>query len=131
MKEAHMLKRTVVLIALLVTVAGLFTASSTQAGSMWRVNHLTFNTVVRLPGNTLLTPGKYTFEAGPQGTNALDIVRVTTRDGKRVLYTGFTTLVTRPARGPMVSFGEAPADAPQPIDVWYEDGARLGHRFRY
>ena len=126
-----MLKRTVVLIALLVTVAGLFTASSTLASPpLTRINHLTFNTAVRLPGNTVLTPGKYTFEAGPQG-NSLDIVRVTTRDGRRVLYTGFTTLVTRPARGPMVSFGEAPADAPQPIDVWYEDGARLGHRFRY
>jgi hypothetical protein len=124
-----MLKRTVVLIALLVTVAGLFTASSTQASSMSRVNHLTFNTAVRLPG-TLLTPGTYTFEAGPQG-NSLDIVRVTTRDGQRVLYMGFTTLVTRPARGPFVSFGEAPANAPQPIDVWYEDGARTGHRFRY
>jgi hypothetical protein len=124
-----MLKRTVVLIALLVTVAGLFMASSTQASSMSRVNHLTFSAAVRLPG-TLLTPGTYTFEAGPQGHN-LDIVRVTTRDGSRVLYTGFTTLVTRPARGPMVSFGEAPAGAPPPIDVWYEDGAKTGHRFRY
>ena len=124
-----MLKRTVVLIALLVTAATLFTVSSTVAGPMSRVNHLTFNTAVRLPG-TLLTPGTYTFEAGPQG-NSLDIVRVTTRDGQRVLYTGFTTLVTRPARGPMVSFGEARADAPQPIDVWYEDGAKMGHRFRY
>ena len=124
-----MLKRTVVLIALLVTVAGLLTASSTLAGPMSRVNHLTFSTAVRLPG-TLLTPGSYTFEAGPQG-HSLDIVRVTSRDGHRVLYTGFTTTVTRPARGPMVSFGEAPAGAPQPIDVWYEDGARIGHRFRY
>jgi hypothetical protein len=125
-----MLKRTVVLIALLVTVAGLLTASSTLASPpVSRVNHLTFNAAVRLPG-TLLTPGTYTFEAGPQG-NTLDIVRVTTRDGRRILYTGFTTLVTRSARGPMVSFHEAPAGAPQPIDVWYEDGARMGHRFRY
>jgi len=124
-----MLKRTIVLIALLVTVAGLFPVSSTVAAPMSRVNHLTFSAAVRLPG-TLLTPGTYTFEAGPQG-NSLDIVRVTTRDGRRILYTGFTTLVTRPARGPMVSFGEAPANAPQPIDVWYEDGAKMGHRFRY
>jgi len=124
-----MLKRTIVLIALLVTVAGLFPVSSTVAAPMSRVNHLTFSAAVRLPG-ILLTPGTYTFEAGPQG-NSLDIVRVTTRDGRRILYTGFTTLVTRPARGPMVSFGEAPANAPQPIDVWYEDGAKMGHRFRY
>jgi hypothetical protein len=125
-----MLKRTIVLIAVLVAVGGLLFASSTLANPpVSRVNHLTFSAAVRLPG-TLLTPGTYTFEAGPQGHN-LDIVRVTTRDGRRVLYTGFTTLVTRPARGPMVSFGEAPTGAPQPIDVWYEDGARMGHRFRY
>ena len=126
-----MLKRTVVLIAVVTAMAALLPASSTLASPpLTRINHLTFNTAVRLPGNTVLTPGKYTFEAGPQGIT-LDVVRVTTRDGRRVLYTGFTTLVSRPARGPMVSFREAPADAPQPIDVWYEDGARLGHRFRY
>ena len=126
-----MLKRAVVLIAAAMALAMLFTASSTLASQLpSRVNHLTFSAAVRLPGNTLLTPGSYTFEAGPQG-NSLDIVRVTSRDGRRVLYTGFTTTVTRPARGPMVSFGEAPAGAPQPISVWYEDGATIGHQFRY
>jgi hypothetical protein len=129
MKEADMLKRRIVIALFALTAIAVLTPSSTQAWSS-KVNHLTFNTAVRLPGNTLLTPGSYTFEAGPQG-NSMDIVRVTTRDGRRVLYTGFTTLTTRPARGPMVSFAEAPAGAPQPISVWYEDGAKIGHQFRY
>jgi hypothetical protein len=126
-----MFKRTIALTALGVAILVLLAAVSTQASPpLSRINHLTFNTAVRLPGNTLLTPGSYTFEAGPQG-NSPDIVRVKTRDGRRVMYTGFTTTVTRPARGPMVSFGEAAAGAPQPISVWYEDGATIGHQFRY
>jgi hypothetical protein len=125
-----MFKRTVVLIAMSVAVAALLTASSTLASPpLSRINHLTFSGAVMLPG-AVLTPGTYTFQAGPQGTS-LDIVRVTTRDGRRILYTGFTTPVTRPARGPMVSFGEAPAGSAPPIAVWYEDGATLGHQFRY
>ena len=129
-----MFKRTVVLVAAAAAVAALITASSIHASSvspmaLSKINHLTFNSAVRLPG-TLLTPGTYTFEAGPSGMNR-DIVRVTTRDGRRVLYTGFTISVSRPARGPVVSLGEAAAGAPQPITVWYEDGATSGHQFRY
>lgn len=125
-----MIKRTIVLTALGVGIVVLLAAVSTQASPpLSRVNHLTFSGAVRVPG-AVLTPGTYAFEAGPQG-NDRDIVRVTSRDGRRVLYTGFTSTVTRPARGPMVSFGEAPAGAPQPISVWYEDGATIGHQFRY
>jgi hypothetical protein len=116
-----------------VAVAGIAVvgaASLYARAPLTRVNHLTFSKAVRLPG-ALLTPGTtYTFEAGPLGTN-MDIVRVTTRDGQRVLYQGFTIPVSRPARGPMVSLGEAPVGAPQPISVWYEDGSTTGHRFRY
>ena len=129
-----MIKRTVVLMAAAAAVAALLiTASSSQVSAspmaLSKINYLTFSGSVRLPG-TLLTPGTYTFEAGPAGTDR-DIVRVTTRDGRRVLFMGFTVPVSRPARGPMVSLGEAPAGAPQPIAVWYEDGATSGHQFRY
>ena len=129
-----MFKRTVVLMAAAVAVAALLiTASSIHASvspmALSKINYLTFDGSVRLPG-TVLTPGTYTFEAGPVGTNR-DIVRVTTRDGRRVLFMGFTTPVSRPARGPIVSLGEGPAGAPQPIAIWYEDGATSGHQFRY
>ena len=127
-----MLKRTVVLMAGAAAVAALLiTASSTDASSMSlsRINHLTFSGSVRLPG-AVLTPGTYTFEAGPSGTDR-NIVRVITRDGRKVLFQGFTIPVSRPSRGPIVSMGEASAGAPQPIAVWYEDSATSGHQFRY
>ena len=65
-----MLKRTVVLIAVVLAMAALLPASSTLASPpLTRINNVTFSSPVRLPGNTLLTPGKYTFEAGPQGVS--------------------------------------------------------------
>ena len=125
-----MLKRTVVLIAVVAAVAALLTASSTLASPpLSRINHLTFNAPVRLP-NAVLTPGTYTFEAGPGGAS-LDIVRVTSRRGGKVHFLGFTVPVTRPSNGSTVSFGEAPVGSPQPIAVWYEDGSARGHMFRY
>ena len=128
-----MFKRTIVLVVAGAAVAALFvTASSTDASSpmaLSNVNYLTFSKAVRLPG-TVLTPGAYTFEAGPNGTNR-NIVRVMTRNGQRVLFTGFTTPVSRRSRGAAVALGEAPAGAPQPIAIWYEDGATIGHQFRY
>lgn len=123
-----MLRRKLVLAAVAAAVGALFTASSTQAWSA-RVNHLTFNTAVRLPG-AVLTPGTYTFEAGPQG-NDLDIVRVTNRRGNKVLFQGFTIELSRTTGGPVVLLGEAPQGSPQPITVWYENGATRGHQFRY
>ena len=125
-----MFKLTVVPIAGVVALAAMLTASSSVASPpLSRINHLTFNTAVRLPG-AVLTPGTYTFEAGPGG-NDLNIVRVTTRKGGRVMFMGFTIPVSRPRSGSVVSFGEAPAGAPQPVAVWYEDGAGKGHQFRY
>ena len=125
-----MCKRTVVMAVLVAAVAVLITAASTLASPpLSRLNHLTFNTAVRLPG-AVLTPGTYTFEAGPSGSD-LNIVRVTTRKGGRVMFMGFTIPVSRPGRGSAVAFGEAPAGAPQPVAVWYEDGAVKGHQFRY
>lgn len=88
-----MFKRTVVLTVLAVAVVSLLTAASSQARMSSRINHLTFSGAVRLPG-AVLTPGTYTFEAGPSGTNS-NIVRVTTRDGKKVLFLAFTIPVSR------------------------------------
>jgi hypothetical protein len=127
-------RRTIVLGAAAVAVVALaIGVSSTQAApltmTLSKINYLTFSSAVRLPG-TVLTPGTYTFEAGPNGTNA-NIVRVTTRNGQRQLFMGFTSPVSRRSRGPAVALGEAPAGAPQPIAIWYEDGATIGHQFRY
>jgi hypothetical protein len=81
----------------------------------------------------VLNAGTYTFESGPVGTHP-GIVRVTTRNGQRVLYMGFTLAVSRPAgraASPIVSLGEAPAGSPAPIVAWYPIGSATGHEFLY
>jgi len=110
-------------------VVGLLGAASLQAWPI-RTNHLTFNGAVSLPGVTLAA-GTYTFQAGPLDSNP-DIVRVLTRDGRKVLYQGFTTSVSRSSgNGPSIVFDEAPADQPMPTRVWYPAGSARGHQFRY
>ena len=124
-----MLKRFVVftLLAACILVVG----SSLEArSSAWRTNYVTFNVPVRLP-DALLVPGTYTFEAGPDMVTDLNIVRVLDRRGRKVLYQGITTPVTRGQRGSSITFREAPADAPQPISAWYLDGGRSGREFQY
>lgn len=125
-----MLKRSFVF-TLLVACA-LVAGTSTEARSdAWRTNYVTFSAAVRLP-NTVLTPGTYTFEAGPSRVSDLSIVRVTAgRHGRKVLFQGFTTPVTRSERGPTIALGEAPAGAPQPVSVWYIDGGTSGRAFNY
>jgi hypothetical protein len=101
------------------------------SSSLNHINHLTFSGVVSLPGVTL-APGTYTFEAGPQDTDR-SVVRVLTRNGRTILFQGFTTPVSRPlaSAAPVVVFGEAPAGQPAPIRVWYPMQRRIGHQFRY
>src|SRR5215470_11443139 len=62
------------------------------------------------------------------------VVRVSSRDGSKVYYTGFTQLMPRPPRGrsePLVSFGEAAPGMPVPIAVWYPRDDPSGRRFVY
>jgi uncharacterized protein with FMN-binding domain len=128
----QMFTRTFVLSAVAVAVAAVLTASSPQAwSSPNRTNHLTFTRAVALPG-VVLVPGSYTFQAGPEDSN-LNVVRVMTRDGRRVLFMGLTIPVTRPAdtSGTQVSFEEAPAGQPPPIKEWYPAHSSMGYRFRY
>jgi hypothetical protein len=103
--------------------------STTTAWSNPRVNHLTFNGAVALPGVTL-PAGTYVFEVvGASG----DVVRVSSKQGRHY-FMGFTQRIERPAaRGPLpiATLGEAPAGMPQPIEVWYPIGSLRGHRFLY
>jgi hypothetical protein len=125
-----MTNRRLVWITCAIAAAALVTTAVQAASSMTRTNYLTFSGPVALPGVTLAA-GTYTFEAGPVDTDP-NIVRVLTRDGRRVLYTGLTTPVSRPSgRVPPVVFGEALAGRPMPISVWYPTQASIGHQFRY
>ena len=61
------------------------------------------------------------------------IVRVSSRDRKKVYLTAFTRDVDRP-RGDdklIVELGEAAPGTPPPVAAWFPLGERLGHQFIY
>ena len=128
-----MFNRRIVLTAFVVTLAAVFTAPSMKAGAnLANVNHLTFRAPVALPG-VVLPPGRYTFEAGPLGTNP-NIIRVLSADNQKQHFIGLTQLTRRPAGMPpnqIVSMGEAAAGVPAPITAWYPIGSGMGHEFLY
>jgi hypothetical protein len=121
--------RCVVCLALL-TVG--FTSPTGVAADAHRTTYLTFSQPVRLPGVSL-GAGTYSFEL-PDPTGAWDVVRVASRDGSRVFFTGFTQAIQRPAslaRDVRITMGEATAGRPAPITAWYPHGESMGHRFVY
>lgn len=128
-----MTTRRIVLTGLVVVLAVVFSAPSMHAGvALTRVNQLTFNAPVALPGVVLL-PGRYAFETGPIGTHP-DIVRVTSADYQKLYFVGFTQRIPRPAAmgpGEVLALGEAPAGAPAPIRAWFPIGSNTGHEFLY
>jgi hypothetical protein len=125
-----MTNRRLVWITCAIAVTALVATAVQAASSMTHTNYLTFSGPVALPGVTLAA-GTYTFETSPADTDP-NIVRVLTRNGRQVLYTGFTTPVARPSgRVPVVVFGEALAGRPMPIRVWYPTQSSIGHQFRH
>ena len=127
-----MLRHTFVLTACAVAMATLLTTSSTQAQASIRMNYVTFNSTVVLPG-VVLAPGRYAFESGPNGLDRA-IVRVMSADRQRVHYLGLTNAVTRPAAMPLnqtVLLGEASRGEPTPIKAWYLINSPRGHEFRW
>ena len=124
--------RHVALLAYVVAVAAILTASSSQAANMapmTMANNLTFSRAVMLPGVTL-PAGTYVFERDSNPNSG--IVRVLTPNYQKLMYLGFTAKVTRP-RGfqPAVSLGEAAAGEPLPIIAWYPIGSSQGYQFLY
>jgi hypothetical protein len=97
-----------------------------------RINYVTFSGAVSLPG-VVLPSGTYTFELAPP-SGGLDVVRVSSRDNRRVFYFGFTQAVLRPAglgQNDIVTFGEAASGQAAPIEAWFPLGSETGHRFIY
>jgi len=111
--------------ALALTLAG----SAIALGS--HENRLTFNRPVALPG-VVLPAGSYNFDVA--SPTALDVVVVRNKARTKVFYMGFTGTVQRPAsmsETAAIALGEASANEPPPIAVWYEIGGSIGHSFRY
>jgi hypothetical protein len=97
-----------------------------------RVNTLTFNSPVALPGVTLAA-GSYVFESGPRDVDRR-IVRVVSRNYQQVYFMGLTNSVGRPAwlpRDQVLVMGEAAPGRATPIRAWYPVGSRTGFEFSY
>jgi hypothetical protein len=126
---------------LLATVAGVALAGITAPGTIRahepandldRLTYVRFNRPVALPG-VALGAGTYIFEL-PDPIGAFDVVRVSSQDRRVVYLTAFTRIVERPAgmnASQPVSFGEAPARAPQPITTWWLPNESTGRQFIY
>jgi hypothetical protein len=62
------------------------------------------------------------------------IVRVLSKDRRRVYTTQVTNLVQRPDNvtdGHAVTLAEAPAGMARPVRAWYPSGDLVGHEFIY
>jgi hypothetical protein len=111
---------------------GLAVVSTTARGNSEHTNYLTFSRAVSLPG-VELAAGTYIFES-PSNAMSNSIVRVSSRDRKKVFITAYTLEVPRP-RGDngkvLVQLGEAAAGAAPPIAAWFPIGESVGHQFIY
>ena len=116
-----------------VAILAVMATASTQASvTAERTTLVKFNRSVTLPGLEL-TPGTYIFELAEPGQNQ-NLVRVLSRDRRRIYTTQFTMLVQRPANvsdNHGITFNEAPAGMPLPIKAWYAVGDTVGHEFMY
>jgi hypothetical protein len=131
-----MASRKWLLTALGVVLVGLSAPAPTRAHESFndldQMMYVTFNRPVALPG-VALGSGTYIFElADPIG--AWNLVRVSSRDRRLVYLTAFTRVVDRPygmSPDQPISFGEAPANAAQPIKTWWPAGESTGRQFIY
>jgi len=118
--------------AALVAIGTLALAGSLNATTLAHTNYITVSAPIALPGVSL-PAGTYIFEV-PLEPASLDVVRVKSRDGRRVYLSAFTQTVDRPvghAATAAIVFGEAREGAPAPVTIWFPVGERIGHRFIY
>ena len=108
--------------------ASFLIAASSRAANIGHTDYLSMNRPTALPG-VVLAPGTYVFEVVE---GHADLVRVSDRATRRVLYMGFTDIIRRPDanRNPL-SLGEAPKGAPVPIKAWFPSDSRSGLEFRH
>jgi hypothetical protein len=112
--------------------AAMLVPSAASMSNVHKTTYLTFSQPVSLPG-VALGSGSYTFEiANPETTG--DVVRVTSRNGGRVYFMGFTRAVARPVgigRDQNVSIGESAVGVAPPITTWWLPNESTGRQFVY
>ena len=115
-----------------VDVAGVAAVSTQAWTDPGQTTLVTFSRPVALP-NVELAAGSYIFELAGQGFDK-SLVRVMSRDRRKLYTQQFTRTVERPARvtdSHGITFGEAPAGQARPITAWFASGERTGHQFIY
>jgi hypothetical protein len=117
---------------MMVGAAVLAGALGANAAPQDDTTYVTFHRTVQIPGATL-TPGTYIFEEVETGRND-DVVRVLSRDRRRVFLTQFATAIERPegpaAQRDVVLSESKPGEAPRVIS-WFHPGSPTGHDFVY
>ena len=114
-----------------VVLLGVLATSATGAMTAHRTTFFTFSGAVEMPRGVSLAAGTYIFEvANPDGGS--NVVRVLSRDRKKVFHLGFTRSVHRPSRGNLeatINLGETAIGAPPKVKAWYPQGETRGHEF--
>jgi hypothetical protein len=129
MVRKRLLRATFGATVLALTFAGLATAGGDVS---LHTMYLTFSGPVALPG-VELGAGTYIFERADANMDP-KIVRVLSRDRRKVYLTAFTNAVYRPvnSRGEeLIAFGESRPGQAKPISVWFPRDSSLGHQFIY
>ena len=123
-----MTKNKSLLIGGLVLAAVVTAVTSTSALNIGQTDYVTLNRAMALPG-VVLQRGSYVFEAVDGHP---DIVRVSDRATRRVLFMDYAELIPRP-RGVanLLSLGEAPSGEPIPINAWFPTGSSTGRAFKH
>jgi hypothetical protein len=112
------------------------TAQPATAAKGWLLsNHteyLTFSAPIALPG-VVLAAGTYRFDVPGESGISNGLVRVSSKDGRRIYLTQFARIVNRPdaAKGTHVTFGEAKAGSAPPVNTWFPIGEDMGRQFIY
>ena len=126
------IRRMVRALSTVVLLGGLAGSAAGAMSDGRRTTYFTFDAAVQLPGVTL-PAGSYAFEvANPYSSS--NVVRVASRDRKKVFVMRITRFVHRPVTGNLkatISFGETPAGTPQLIRAWYPQGETIGREFIY
>src|SRR5262249_44728120 len=115
-----------------VVLGGPVARARESANDLDRMTYLTFTHPVTLPG-VELAAGTYLFEL-PDPIGGFEVGGVSSAGRRIVYYTAFTRVVERPnglRPGQVISFGEARANAPQPITAWWPSGKSTGREFIY
>ena len=112
---------------------GLAVAAVGTAGSAdQHTNYITFSQAVALPG-VELAAGTYIFET-PTNAMSNSIVRVSSRDRRKVFLTAYTRDVSRPNGDNgklLVTLGESGPRSAPPVSAWFPIGEAIGHQFVY